>query len=237
MHRPKSMEQAIEDQVRRWQFAHAAVPDAQRLPVIAISRQHGALGGDVARAVARNLGLGFYDREILSRIADEAHLSERVVSPLDERDACSWLSDWIAPLIAEGHLSRFGYLQHLVRVIDDLARKGGAVILGRGAHLVLRQGAALRVKVVAPLAARVAAVAARAGLDPAAARRRVAEVEMERQAFLARCFHSLQEDESSFDLQVNTGVLGVEGAVAVVCAAAAVQAGKQVRASRSAALA
>jgi cytidylate kinase len=221
MHRPRSIEQALEQQMLRWRLGRVETREEPRRPVIAVSRQHGARGNEVAVEVARRLGLGFYDREILTRIAQEAHLSERSVTPLDEKDDRALLADWLAPLISEGHLSPYDYVCHLTRVVEAIARRGGAVILGRGAHLILRPEQALRVLVVAPLAVRVATVAAREGLDEGAARRRVAEVELERKAYLTRCFHVDLGDPSLFDVVVNTGVLGVEGAVAAIGAAAA----------------
>jgi cytidylate kinase len=221
MPRPRSIQEILEEQARRSRF-RLAEPGR---PVITVSRQHGARGGDVARAVAGRLGLSFYDREIMASIAQEAHLSERLVRPLDEKDDRTWLSDLLGSLITEGHLSPYDYVQHLTSVVDAIARRGGAVILGRGAHLILKPGRALRVLVIAPEAARVAAIADREGIDEAAARRRVAEVELERKAFLTRCFHVQFADPASFDIQVNTGVLGVEGAVAAICTAAAALAG------------
>jgi cytidylate kinase len=221
MPRPRSIEQALEEQMRRWQLGRVETRAEPRRPVITISRQHGARGGEVAAAVARKMGLTFYDREILTRIAQEAHLSERAVTPLDERDDRTLLADWLAPLISEGHLSPYDYVCYLTRVVGAIARLGGAVILGRGAHLILKPDQALRVLVVAPLAMRVATVAEREGLDQGAARHRVAEVEQERKAYLTRCFHADLGDPSSFDVQVNTGVLGVEGALAVIGAASA----------------
>lgn len=222
MHRPKSIEQAIEEQMRRWQLGRAS-PQAReepRRPVITVSRQHGARGGDVAAAVARSMGLELYDREILTRVAEEAHLSERAVTRLDERDKRTLVTDWLAPLMSEGLMSPYDYMHHLTRVVEAIARLGGAVILGRGAHMILGPDQALRVLAVAPLEMRVATVAAREGLDGAAAGRRVSEVELERKAYLTRCFHAHHGDPTIFDLQVNTGVLGVEGAAAAICAAA-----------------
>jgi len=139
---------------------------------------------------------------------------------LDEKDDRTWLSDLLGSLITEGHLSPYDYVHHLTHVVEAIAHRGRAVILGRGAHLILKPGQALRVLVVAPLASRIATVASREGIDEGAARHRVAEIEDERKAYLTRCFHAQQADPSSFDLQVNTGVLGVGGAVDLVCTAA-----------------
>jgi cytidylate kinase len=96
--------------------------------------------------------------------------------------------------------------------VGAIAHHGGAVILGRGAHLILGQGEALRVLVVAPLEARVRAVMERERLGEREARRRIESVEADRKAFLMKHFHSDFADPAAFDVVVNTAVLGVDGA-------------------------
>jgi cytidylate kinase len=221
MHRPRSVEEVLEEQARRWQLGRAPHRPEVRGPVVTVSRVHGARGAEVAREVARRMGLRFYDREILSRIAEEAQRSVRRVSPLDERDERSWLSEWLLSLLSKDPLTRYEYGYHLARVLGDIARAGSAVILGRGAHLVLRPDQTLRVQVVAPLEFRVATVAARDGVPPAEARRRVLEVDAGREAYLRLHFPATPVGAAAFDVQVNTEALGVAGAAATVVASVA----------------
>jgi cytidylate kinase len=103
--------------------------------------------------------------------------------------------------------------------VGAIARHGGAIILGHGAHLVLGEGEALRVLLMAPLGARVAAVMRAEGLDERMARRRVVEVEAARRAALAHRFHVDLDDPTRFDLVANTARLGVSGSVAAIRAA------------------
>ncbi len=216
------MEQIIEEQAHRWQLRRVQERKREeaRRPVITVSRQHGAGGAGVARRVAEELGFDFFDRELIRRIAEDAHLSERVVAALDDKDR-AWLTDWLLAFSNDRNLSQLGFIYHLIRVVGAIARHGGAVILGRGAHLILGQGEALRVLVVAPLEARVATVMRREGLGAREARHRIEEIEAERKAFLSKCFHADFADLTSFDLVVNTGTLGEEGAAGAVRAALA----------------
>jgi cytidylate kinase len=225
VHTPKSIERLVEEQGRRWDLEQG--PPAERSAgswtagrVITVSRQPGARGGEVAREVARRLGLAFYDREILTRIAAESHVAEEFVSRLDERNERTWLSDWLAPMARIEHISPYEYAYQLGRVVDAITAAGNALILGRGAHLLVSPGSALRVLVQAPLALRIATVAAREAIGEPAARRRVAEIEEERQSFLDRCFPGHHERPGHFDLRVDTGSLGVEAATEIICAAA-----------------
>jgi len=108
------------------------------------------------------------------------------------------------------------YRYHLSRVVGALAHHGGAVILGRAAHLILGPGEALRVLVVAPLDVRVRTVAERERIDEREARRRIVSVEADRKAFHMKHFHAEFADPATFDLVVNTAVLGVSGACAAI---------------------
>jgi cytidylate kinase len=142
------------------------------------------------------------------------------VATLDEHDR-ETLTDWLAAVASDSYLSLPAYRDHLARVVSAIAWQGGAVILGRAAHLILGPERALRVMVIAPLQARVAEIAAREGLSARDAERRIASVEAERQAFLARHFRADPGDLTTFDLVVNTGVLGIEGSLEALRAATA----------------
>jgi len=216
----RSIESLVEEQARRSRLFRSEEPERKRQPVIAVSRQYGAGGGEVARRVAEELGFDFYDREIIHRIAEDAHESERVVAALDEKDR-ELLTDWMSALASDHYLGSFGYRYHLSRVVSALSAPGGVVILGRGAHIILGQGKALRVSVTAPLETRIKTVGQREGLSEREARQRVFAVDAERRSFLARLFHTEVEDPTQFDLVLNTAVLGVNGAIAAVRASVA----------------
>jgi cytidylate kinase len=211
----RSIEALVEEQAHRWQLRREERLTESRRPVVTVSRLHGAGGGEVAKRLAAELGLDLFDREIIQRIAESAHLSERVVSSLDEKDQ-ELLTDWLASIASHSYLSLAEYRYHLSRIVGAMAHHGGAVILGRGAHLILGQGEALRVLVVAPLETRVRAVMEREGLGEREARRRIVSVEADRKAFLMKHFHADFADPTTFDLVVNTAVLGIQGACGAV---------------------
>jgi cytidylate kinase len=214
----RSIEALVEEQAHRWQLRREERLTESRRPVVTVSRLHGAGGGEVAKALAAGLGLDLFDREIIQRIAESTHLSERVVSSLDEKDK-ELLTDWLASIASRSYLSLAEYRYHLSRIVGAMAHHGGAVILGRGAHLILGQGEALRVLVVAPLETRVRAVMEREGIGEREARHRMLSVEADRKAFLMKHFHTDFADPTTFDMVLNTAVLGIQGACAVIGAA------------------
>jgi cytidylate kinase len=216
----RSIEALVDEQARRWQLVRQERREQTRRPVVTVSRQHGAGGGDVARKLAEDLRLDLFDREIIQRIAESTHLSERVVSSLDEKHK-ELLTDWLAAISSRSYLSPAEYRYHLSRIVGAVAHHGGAVILGRGAHLILGQGEALRVLVVAPVQTRVLAVMNREGIAEREANRLILSIEADRKAFLMKHFHADFADPATFDLVVNTAVLGVEGACGAIRTAVA----------------
>ncbi len=214
----RSVEALVDEQMRRWALPREASRDEPRRPVITVARLHGAGGTDLARRVAQELGFDVFDQELIHRIAESTHRSERSVQALDERNR-DQLVDWLAAFANPSGMSPAEYRSHLTRVVGLLAHQGGAVIVGRGAHLILGRERALRVLAVAPLEARVRTVMEKERLAEREARARIEEVEAGRRAFLAQQFHASFADPSDFDVVVNTAALGLEGACRLVCQA------------------
>jgi cytidylate kinase len=213
----RSIEALVEEQAHRWQLVRRRSHEPRR-PVITVARQHGARGTELARRLAAELGLDLFDRALIQRIAEDGHMSERVVTALDERNR-ELLTDWLSSVASRDYLSPAEYQYHLARVVGAIAHQGGAVIIGRGAHLILGKGEALRVLVVAPMEQRVRTVMQSQSLEERGARRRIAEVESERRAFLMKYFHVEAARPEEFDLVVNTEVLGMEGCLKAIVTA------------------
>jgi cytidylate kinase len=212
----RSIEALVDEQVRRWQLLRQKPEQVERgRPVITVTGQHGARGDALALQLAKELGFDHFDREIIHRIAESAHLSEQVVASVDGKKR-ELLTDWLAALASQSHLSATAYRYHLARVIGAIAHQGGAVILGRGAHLLLGQGEALRVLAVAPFADRVRSVMESESLSQREAQDRVEEVDANRRAFILTHYRRELVDASAFDLVVNTSTLGLEGSIASI---------------------
>jgi cytidylate kinase len=208
----RSIEALVEEQVRRWRLVRQQKEAVEARPVVTVTGQHGARGDELSRRLAADLGFDHFDREIIHLVAESAHLSDQVVAALDGKKR-EMLSDWLAGFASRNYLSTAEYRYHLAHVVGAIAQQGGAVILGRGAHLLL-QGKALRVLAVAPIEDRVRTVMAAEGLSSRDARRRITEVESDRRAFILTHYHEEFADPSVFDMVVNTAELGLDASVA-----------------------
>ena len=113
------------------------------------------------------------------------------------------------------------FFQVISEVIRDLAKDGNAVILGRGANLILKDApGSLHVGVVAPLAFRVERFMQREGVDQATAERLLADQEKARAAYFNRHFKVRYNDPTLYHLIVNPALMGMEAAADLIVAAA-----------------
>jgi cytidylate kinase len=216
----RSIEALVEEQVRRWQLLRQQPREEVEVrPVVTVTGQHGARADELSLQLASELGFDHFDREIIHRVAESAQLSESVVSALDGKKRALF-TDWLAAVASRNYFGPTEYRYHLAHVIGAIAHQGGAVIVGRGAHLLLGDKA-LRVLAAAPLEDRVRTVMEAEGLSERDARRRIVEVESNRHAFILMHYRVEFADPTAFDLVVNTAALGLDGATAAVRAALA----------------
>jgi len=107
------------------------------------------------------------------------------------------------------------------RVIAEAAAQGRIVLVGRGAQAVLAQRPdALHVYVVAPKPWRMKHAVERLGVSPADVEKVVDETDRQRDHYVKTYYGRHRQDVVNYDMVVNTGKLGIDGAAALVVAEA-----------------
>ena len=105
--------------------------------IITISREYGAGGHSIGKSVAKELGIEFYDRDIIKATVKESGLDiEEVEKAEEEITRTGIFLRMIAPPAA------YSDQQYYIRTIEqhvivDLALKGPCVILGRCADDIM----------------------------------------------------------------------------------------------------
>ncbi len=203
--------------------------------VVAVSRQLGADGEAVARRVADELNFQYLDREIVSRAAMLAGVSEealeeaekvpsllaRIADVLGRYPADELFAVPVGTLPPAPALTHDAYRALIEQVIRSVAERGRAVIVGHAAPVLLKDYPnALTVFVAAPFEYRVRQVAAQERLDLKAAEKRVKEVDRERADFFKTYYGVDWRSPELYHLTVNTARFGVEGAARLIVAAA-----------------
>lgn len=114
------------------------------------------------------------------------------------------------------------YVKLTAEVTEQLAGQGNIVLLGRGGQAVLRDRKdALHVRVVANRDFKIDIVKERDELNSNEdAIKRIKEMDDRRKTYIKRHYNLDWDDSRFYHLTVNTGLLGVDGAVdTIVCAA------------------
>lgn len=171
-------------------------------PVVTLSRDLGAGGGEVARRLGERLKVEVWDRRLLDAVAESTQVSAELLGELDERMR-SRKDSWIYNLLSGQSAFLTTYRHHLVNVSLALAQTGG-VIVGRGVHLILANRKVFRVRLVGSENACATRVAAREGIPPEQALERVRAVNRERDQFLQSTFGHRLDEAVRFDLVLNT---------------------------------
>ena len=187
-------------------------------PVITISREPCAGGTTLGRSVAERLGFACWDQELLTRIAEQSRAVESILAADDERVHSS-VMEFVRSLLVGFEYTQDEYRVVLTKVVGAIAHQGAAVIVGRGAHLILGSSRALRVRVVCPTAERIVRMAKRDQISEAMAARRIREVGAKFSAFIRYHFQQDAGDPHNFDIIVNSGSLILDSLTDLVVAA------------------
>ncbi len=183
---------------------------------ITIGRQFGSGGREIAKKVAEALGVPYYDKELLRVAAEESGLSHDFLRNYDEKPTNSFLYSLVMGqqnVMAGVHGTTVEQLaaQAQREAVLSVAEKGSCVIVGRCADYILRDKPGLvRVFICAGDEQRVKRICERDGLSEKEAREKMKKMDKARAAYYS--FHTDRKwgDASSYDLCVNSSLLGPE---------------------------
>ncbi len=197
------------------------------MAIVTISRMYGSGGSLVARRVAGALGWDLLDNRVVDAVAERLGIAraevsaheERVPSLVERLAAALTLSvpemlpvaDTTLPITEERIVA-------MTRaVIEEAVQSGDAVLVGRGAQCLLaNRPDALHVFCYAPRSALVAFAMSDRGVDHDEAARIVDQTNRARHDYVRQHFHREWRAEENYDLCVNTGTLGIDGAARLI---------------------
>jgi cytidylate kinase len=195
--------------------AKARARQARPAITIAISRQSGAQGTTTARAVGERLGWAVYDRELVEQIAQDMNLQSSLLETVDEKKA-SWVREFMESFSPASVFNDIVYVHRMMKTIASLAALGDCVFVGRGIAHILPVETTLRVRLVAPIAWRVAAMSRKLGVSLEEAAAKVAAIDRQRVQFVREHFNKDTTDPSLYDLVLNTERFSAEQCVDLI---------------------
>ena len=172
------------------------------MSIIAMTREMGSLGKDVAEGLAQQLELKLLYHEIVDGVAEKMHLPTNAITRFLQGKAGR---------IESRRADLDSMSLYTAEEVLDIAAKGNVVIRGWGATCLLRPVShVLCVRICAPMALRVQRIMERVGIQDS----KLAETEIERNdaahaAAMLRRFGISWQDPTHYDLVLNTEHLSV----------------------------
>ncbi len=195
--------------------------------IITIGRQFGSGGHDVGQLLAEELGIPFYDKELVEIAAQKSNIHKEALDSIDEKATSSFLYSLAAgnytlrgvnaPLYYEMPINDKLFIAQS-EVIKDIAAKGPAVIVGRCADYVLEDTKykTADIFIYGPHEYRAKRVADAFGIPMNKAKDRINKADKQRRTYYDYYTNGQWSAMTNYDLCVNTEPIGIEGAVKVV---------------------
>lgn len=195
--------------------------------VICIAREFGSGGHLIGRTLAEQLGIAFYDKELLRQAAEKSGILPELFEKADEKAAPSFPGD-----TAEKAASFADYASYqpndaiqnaIADTIRELAEKSSCVIIGRCADYILRgRPDVFSVFIWAPEEARIHRIARLYNLEEDGARALIRKTDRNRANYYSLYTGRDWTSAESYDLVLNSGRLGPAKTIQILKQAAPV---------------
>jgi len=192
--------------------------------IITISREYGSGGRSIGELLAKELGIPFFDKDIIQMVAEKSGLSAGFIEKSDENLPNTFLhnlkysaystydsiSFYDTPVTDKVFLAQSA-------VIKELAAQGSCVIVGRCADYILREEPGLvTIFIRGSQKDRVARAVGQYGLPDEKAVDKIKKIDKSRTNYYKYYTNRQWGNIDNFDLAVNTSFTGIDGAVAVI---------------------
>ena len=191
---------------------------------ITISREYASGGRDVGSQLAKELGINFFDREIIQMVSEKSGLAAGFVEKSEEKISNPFLHN--LQYSAYSNFDVIAYYDTPVpdkvfmaqsSVIRDLALRSDCIIVGRCADYILRnKPGLLRVFIRAEMDDRVKRAVEVYGMSGQKIEESIKKIDKSRANYY-KFYTSLRWGEiEHYDLVINTSYTGISGAVEVL---------------------
>ena len=190
------------------------------MKIITLSREYGAGGHSIGREVAKELGIEFYDKDIIAGVAKESGIDEALIA--DKGEEVSVAESIIRAITPISYDQKGVIFDAEKNVIIDIAKKGPCVILRRCADITLKEAGidCLNVFLYASDEAREKRVGELIGsTNKAEIQKAIKRTDHNRHSYYTYYTYQKWGDYKNYNLMIDTGALGYEASVKLICEA------------------
>ncbi len=193
--------------------------------IITIARTYGSGGKTVGKMLAKELGIKYYDREILRLASDESGINEALFGQMDEKIKGTSLfkiakksyTGEVIPPDSDDFVSNDNLFNYQGKIIKQLAEEESCVIIGRCAdHILKDYKNAIRIFCYAPLDACIEREKALTGHGEKEIIKTISKNDKFRSEYYKKYTGNVWDDAKNYDLCINTASLSYEEILSVV---------------------
>lgn len=177
---------------------------------LTITRQFGSMGRTIARKLAEELGIEFYDRDIVEEVSKHLNLPVSQISGSEEK-ANPWFWSRMFPLGTDEELIQNMIFDVQKDIILDLAKKSSCIIVGRCSDAILENTENnVNIYIYAPVSKRLENCVNRLEMEETEAKRTIIKVDKARNAYHKKYAGFLPHDPAHKQLMIDSSFLGPE---------------------------
>lgn len=186
--------------------------------VITISREFGSGGRFIGEETAKKLGIAFYDREIIAKVADDLGLSEKYVADRGEYAPSKNIFSYaFIGRDINGNSIADQIYSYQQKIIKELAAKEPCVIVGRSADYILSgRDDVLNVFIQGNKADKIVRIKEIYSKSDDEAARMIKDTDKKRSVNYRYCTDQEWGSRKNYDIVLNSSTLGYDNCIDVI---------------------
>lgn len=186
--------------------------------IITISREFGSGGRFIGEETAKNLGIAFYDREIIAKVADDLGLSEKYVADRGEYAPSKNIFSYaFIGRDINGNSIADQIYSYQQKIIKELAAKEPCVIVGRSADYILSgRDDVLNVFIQGNKADKIVRIKEIYSKSDDEAAKMIKDTDKKRSVNYRYCTDQEWGSRKNYDIVLNSSTLGYDNCIDVI---------------------
>lgn len=193
--------------------------------IITIGRQFGSAGKEIGEKLAKEYNIPLYDKELLTRAAQESGFCEEMIQIHDERPTNSFLYNLVMDTYSFGYnaagvmdmpISQKVFLAQF-DAIKKIADEGPCVIVGRCAdYALVDYENCLNLFIHANMDCKIKRIMEKYQLSETKAKDMIQKKDKQRSSYYNYYTSKKWGSSESYDFSINSSVLGIDGTVELI---------------------
>lgn len=192
--------------------------------IITINREFGSGGREIGKRLADLLEIPYYDREIVTQIAQRTQLAEEYVEQMSESGPRFsfpiTIGNHFYPSVDQSMTQANTIYAEQSKILTEISEKSDCIIVGRCANYVLESKKPLRIFIYADMDAKIARCRVNApedeNLNDKQMKQKINGIDKDRASYYKFVTGSDWADHANYDLCINTSNISSKQAAQII---------------------